>query len=74
MEDDDELRGWSWFTTFGLLDAEDITAESMGSLVDSPKKQQQQQRQRQRRRRSRGARRPRKAAAYCSGLKENFVS
>jgi hypothetical protein len=72
MEDDDELRGWSWFTTFGLLDAEDITAESMGSLVDSPKKQQQQQRQR--RRRSRGARRPRKAAAYCSGLKENFVS
>lgn len=70
MEGDDELRGWSWFTTFGLLDAEDITAESMGSLVNSSEKQQ-----RQRRRRSRGSRRPHKAAAaYCGGLKENFVS
>ncbi|KAF7352959.1 Sm domain-containing protein [Mycena venus] len=73
MEDDsEELRGWSWFTTFGLLDATDITAESLGSLVTSSEKPQRQRRSR----RSRGPRRSSKAAGYCSssGLKENLAS
>ena len=28
----EDLSGWCWFASFGLLDASDITAETMGSM------------------------------------------
>jgi hypothetical protein len=31
--DEDNMPGWCWFATFGLLDPHDITVESMGSLT-----------------------------------------
>ncbi|KAK7060307.1 hypothetical protein VNI00_001072 [Paramarasmius palmivorus] len=31
-EEDAEIPGWSWFATFGLLDAEDITVDSLSSF------------------------------------------
>jgi hypothetical protein len=67
MEEDNEgLPGWSWFTTFGLLDAGDITAERMGSFANGGGKRKRC------RRRSRGTRKS-KTATYCGGLKENFA-
>lgn len=31
--DEDNMPGWCWFATFGLLDPDDITVESMGSFT-----------------------------------------
>lgn len=32
VEGGEELPGWCWFATFGLLDANDISAESLSSM------------------------------------------
>lgn len=42
----EELPGWSWFTAFGLLDAADITAESMQLLRNGSKRGNKRRRRR----------------------------
>lgn len=43
----EDLPGWSWFASFGLLDANDISVESMNSMENGSRKCRQRRWRRQ---------------------------